>query len=234
MNKENKFSIIIEARMNSSRLPGKVLMKIKNLPVIIIMIKRLLKSKLSNEIIVATSLNKKDNILVKVLKKKKIKFFRGSEKNVLKRVIDTCDFYSVNYIVKICGDSPLIDPRIVDDMIAFYKRSKIDYLSNNLKLNYPEGMDVEILSLNVLKKSYQLSKSKKNKEHVTYFIKKSKFFKKKNFFSNKKNFYPKLKLTLDYLNDFIFIKKIFLNFKKNLYFSCSDIIYFIKNEKKKN
>ena len=111
--------------MNSSRLPGKVLMKIKNLPVIIIMIKRLLKSKLSNEIIVATSLNKKDNILVKVLKKKNIKFFRGSEKNVLKRVIDTCDFYSVNYIVKICGDSPLIDPRIVDDMIAFYKRSKI-------------------------------------------------------------------------------------------------------------
>ena len=220
--------IIIEARMNSSRLPGKVLMRYKKMTFLNIMISRLKKSKLSKTIVVATTINKKDDRIVKFLKKKKIKYFRGSENNVIDRVINSAKKFNIHTIIKICGDSPIVDYRIVDQMLKKYKKIKIDYLSNNLTKSYPDGMDVEIFNIKTLEKSYSLSKSNLNKEHVTYFIKKSKLFKKKNFKASKKNFYPELKVTIDTYKDFLFVSKIFDMFKGDIFFSCNNMIQKIK------
>ncbi len=216
-------SIIIEARMNSSRLPGKVLYKSKNIPMIHLMLKRLKRSKKVKQIILATTKNKKDNKLVNSIKLP-VKFFRGSENNVIHRVLSAAKKYNVEHIVKICGDSPLIDVKIVDKMINLYFMHKPDYMSNNMKKTFPDGMDIEIFPYSTLEKSYHISKTNLNKEHVTYFIRKSNLFKKLNFKANKKNFFPKLKLTLDTYNDYIFLDKIIKSFKGKIHFNCSQII----------
>ncbi len=228
MKEQKNFSVIIEARMGSKRLPKKVMFKVGKKTMIQIMIKRLKLSKNIKEIIVATTRNKKDDVLAKHVKNIS-KVYRGSENNVLQRVIKAAERFKVHNIVKICGDSPLIDFKIMDYMISKFKLQNVDYLSNNLKNTFPDGMDIEIVKTSALIKSYEFSKSKKNKEHVTYYIKKSPHFIKRNIKASKKNFNPKLKLTLDVFDDFLRIEKIIKSFKYKNYFSCSDIIK--KNEK---
>ena len=227
----NKVGIIIEARMNSSRLPGKVLMKHNGNEMLKIMVLRLKKSKKCKNIIIATTKNKKDNRIIKLTKKLKINYFRGSEKNVLERVINSAKKFNLSTIIKICGDCPLIDPKILDKMLSKYNRSKVDYLSNNLIKSYPDGMDIEMFDIKTLEKSYSISKSVLNKEHVTYFIKKSKRFKKINFKAPKKSFYPKLRVTLDNYRDFKFISNILSSFNDNIYFSNDEMIKSFKSKR---
>ena len=222
-------SIIIEARMNSSRLPGKVLLKSNKIPMIIRMIKRLKKSQKIKQFIVASTLNKKDNILERKLNKL-THIYRGSETNVIQRVLNAANKFKVEHIVKICGDSPLIDVEIVDKMVDVYFK-KPDYLANNLKRTFPDGMDIEIFSRKILEKSYLISKSKLNKEHVTYFIRKSNLFSKLNYKSLKTNYCPDLKLTLDTYQDFENLNKIIKKFKNKIHYNCEKIIFEAKKIK---
>ena len=130
-------------------------------------------------------------------------------------------------IVRITADCPIIDPRIIDKCIKLHLNKKSDYTSNTLKLTFPDGLDVELIDLNTLIKSQKISKSKSNKEHVTFFVKKSKLFKKNNYVNNIN--YSNRRWTLDNLEDFLFLKKIVKYFLPNMYFSWKDII---KAEKK--
>ena len=144
--------------MSSSRLPGKILKTIQGIPIIELIIKRLKKSKLVDDILVATSNIKENKSLINLLKKKKIKFFCGSEHDALSRFYYAAKKNKSKIIVRITGDCPLADPKIVDEFIKEFKKSKIDYISNTNPWTYPDGFDVEVFSFNLLKEANKKAK----------------------------------------------------------------------------
>ncbi len=224
---------IIEARCNSKRLPNKILLKVKNEPIIYHLIQRLKISKKLTNIIVATSKNKLDDKLVEYLKKKEILYYRGSENNVRQRVLDTAIHFKSDIIVQITADCPLIDPYIVDKVINTFQKKKVKCCSNSFIRSYPDGMDVVVFSLETFKKINRLCpNTKKYKEHTSlYFLRKLNKKFRFNIFAPKNVCFPKLGLTLDEKKDFTLIKKIFNYFfkiKRNYKFTCNEIIELLK------
>ena len=213
---------IIQARCESVRFPNKILSKINNLTAIEVLLKRLAKSKLLNTIIIATSKNKANRQLIKLLKSKKINYFVGSEKNVLERYYKAAKKFKLDTIVRITGDSPLIDPILVDSFIKKFISNKIDYLADTFKETYPDGMDIEVFNYKSLKSSFLAKGDNYAKEHVTPIIRDNSKYKKK--FKKYHKDYSFLRLTLDEKEDLECIKKILNYFKPNLFFSLKDII----------
>jgi glutamate-1-semialdehyde 2,1-aminomutase len=212
----------IQARIDSKRLPKKVLYKIQKETIIEIIHKRLKKSKYISKIIFIIPNDKKNLILEKKLKYLRYEYFKGSNLNVLKRYYDAAKYYGSENLIRITSDCPLIDSTIIDKMILVFKKNNLDYLSNNNPPSFPHGLDVEIIRFDSLKNAYMNAKSLRDKEHVTYYITRNKKkFKIKNY-KNKKNF-SKIRVTLDYIDDFIVIKNIFNHFHPNFYFKLNDI-----------
>jgi len=223
MTNKNKIAIFLAARSGSKRLPNKHFLEINsNLRIIDLCILRLKKTKLTNKIFLCTTKKKEDDKFKDVCKLHRIELFRGSTTNVAKRIIDCAKENSIKTIVRITADCPIIDPELIDECITLHLDKKNDYTSNILKLSFPDGLDVEVIDLNTLIKSQKISKSKYNKEHVTFFIKKSKLFKKCNY----KNFtnYSNRRWTLDNLKDYFFLMKVISYFSKNIFFSWRDLI----------
>ena len=231
---KKKVSIIVEARMNSTRLPGKVLKNIIGKTVIELLLNRLKSIKKIDKIIIATTKNSKDDLIEEFANKKKFHVYRGDENNVMQRVMKAAEYYNTDIIVSITGDCPLIDPEIVDQAINLYKNNKAKYVSNCHIRSYPDGMDVQVYSLNTLKKSYKMTKSLLDREHVTLHIRKNpNIFPALHLIAPRSLFWPNLGLTLDDKLDFILIKKIFEKFKnKKNNFSLKEIIDYLKNNKK--
>ena len=214
--------LVIQARMGSKRLPGKVMLKIGKYRIIELLFKRLSKAKMVDQIIVATSISPNNDSFCKFLTNKKIKFIRGSEQNVLQRFIDAAKSYNPEYIIRITADCPFLDSKMLDKMIRIFEKNKIDYLSNSNPPTFPDGLDIEIISYEALKRANKLAKSKYDREHVTTFIKKKKFFKKINYV-NKKDL-SNYRWTLDTKEDFLLIKKIFIKLNYKIHFNWKDIL----------
>jgi spore coat polysaccharide biosynthesis protein SpsF (cytidylyltransferase family) len=230
MKNKNEVAIILAARSGSKRLPYKHFLKIySNLRFIDLCILRLKKSKLVNKIFLCTTKKKEDDKFEAVCKLHNIQLFRGSTNNVAKRIIDCANENRIKIIVRITADCPIIDPKIIDECIKLHLDKKNDYTSNVLELSFPDGLDVEVINLSALKMSQEISKSKSNKEHVTFFVKRSKLFKKSNY-SCYKN-YSNRRWTLDYLRDYLFLKKVVSYFLPNIYFSWKDLIKAEKKQK---
>ncbi|OUX36082.1 MAG: hypothetical protein CBE33_06785 [Candidatus Pelagibacter sp. TMED273] len=228
--KKNNIAILLAARSGSKRLPNKHFLKITStLKVLDLCILRLKKTKLVNKIFLCTTKKKEDDKYKKISSDHDLILFRGSTNNVAKRMIDCAKKNSIQTIVRITADCPIIDPKIIDKCIKLHFEKKNDYTSNILVLSYPDGLDVELINLNALIKSQKISRGKINKEHVTTFIRKSKLFKKKNY-KNKVN-YSNRRWTLDNFNDFLFIKKVVKHFLPNIYFSWRDLIKAEKSNK---
>ena len=119
------------------------------------MIDRVKKSKLINEIWVATGKSRENNKLCKLLSKENIKTFRGDENDVLLRFMEIASNTKADYIVRLTADCPLVDPNIIDKSINSIIKLKFDYVSNILKRSYPDGLDVEVFSSNTLQKTFQ-------------------------------------------------------------------------------
>ena len=218
---------IIQARFGSIRLPGKIMYKINNLTLIEILYKRLLKSKKLNNVVVATTNENKD--FLNFLYKKKINFFVGSKNNVLKRYYDAAKKYKAKNIVRITGDGIIADPKLVDMFIKKFEKNKVDYLSNQEPVTYPDGLDIEIFNFNTLRKAYKKAKSKYDKEHVTPFIIRN--TKNKLNISNT-NDYSSLRFTIDEHDDFKTLKSIFKYFYPNIYFGWKKIVKLVEKNKK--
>ena len=231
------FSIIIQVRTGSKRLPGKVLMEYNNKSLIEIMLLRLLTTFKKEKIILTTTNLREDDILLKISKKLNIKTFRGSTNNVLERYIKTASKYKVNNIVRLTGDCPLIDPILIKKMLNIYFQKKFDYFSNCYpydKRFFPVGSDVEIFNFKILK---YIKKSKPNiyeKEHVTTKILKFYDYFNCQILKLKKN-NSKIRYTLDYYKDYEVIIKI-LDYlrKKKIYGSYKQIINFLHKNPKIN
>ena len=228
------FSIIIQARTGSSRFPEKILHKIDNRPVIEYLVDSLLKKFNNKNIVIATTKLYRDNQIIKILKKKNIRFFRGSENNVLNRYLNCAKKFNIKNIIHITSDCPLVDVNLICKMKKIFASKKLDYLANTYppsKSKYPDGTDIEIYKYQSLLKVSKFSRLEEDKEHVTnFFWKNPKIF--KTMIIKKKNNISNYKYSLDYKNELVLIKKILkiIKFKK-IYPSSDEITKIIRNTK---
>ncbi|MDC0008648.1 aminotransferase class III-fold pyridoxal phosphate-dependent enzyme [Amylibacter sp.] len=217
-----KIVAIVQARMGSSRLPGKVMKLINGVPVIELLLLRLSKSKLVDQVVVATSNADADIPLVDHVRKLGFSCSQGSENDVLERFYDAAKEHDADVIVRITGDCPLVDANLVDQVIEGYVSSGVDYFSNVMPPTYPDGLDVEVFSFSVLEQSHLESKLPHEREHVTPYTRGSGFFETGNMVSSED--FSHIRLTLDEPDDFTLIDKIFNYFSPDIYFTCSEIL----------
>lgn len=209
---------IIQARIGSSRLPGKILMKAGGRTLLENVLMRVGQAKKIDKVVVATTDRKEDDATEKLCKKNSIDCFRGSENDVLDRYFKCASQYpKFSNIVRITGDCPLIDPKIVDEVVSLFVKSKSDYASNVLKETYPDGMDVEVFKRKVLEEAYKKARMSSEREHVTLYMRNNKKFKKVNL-ENDYDF-SHFRLTVDNREDYEVIKFLIENTKINTGFT---------------
>jgi len=230
-----KVVAIIQTRTGSKRFPKKVLKNILNKSLINWVLARTKKAKNLKKIILATTQNKRDDILENIAKKNKVQIYRGDENNVLKRYFDAAKLYNADLIVRICSDNPFIDPNQIDYLIKKFKYKKFEYAYNHqsrLNTNYADGFGAEILTFKTLERIYLAAKSKSQKEHVTKYIWDNlKKFKVLSIKSPKKLAYPQFKFDINTPKDYRLIKKFTKKFNIKIYTKAEDIIKFKLIEK---
>jgi spore coat polysaccharide biosynthesis protein SpsF (cytidylyltransferase family) len=210
-----KIIAVILSRMGSNRLPGKALLKINNIPAIIYIYKRVLASKSIDDVVIATTNNKQDDSIEELCKKEKILCYRGPEDDVLKRLVLALQKYKANVGVIIYGDCPLIDPNIISQVVNVYKDNieYYDFVSNDLKTTFPPGMEVEVVSLEALKKANSSIINPSIREHGTLHIRKNpEIFRLLNVEAPEKYNFPNIEIELDTIEDYSVIDKIARNF----------------------
>ncbi len=226
--------------MGSSRFPGKVLLKISEKPMLYYVIKQTKSSKHINDVIIATSTNSADEPIIKFCKENNIKFFRGSEKNVLDRYYQCAKKYNLNSIIRITADCPLIDPNVIDLVISKFENGSFDYVSNNITkkhnkwfdsaCNFPQGMTVEISTFQALEKAWKEAKKPSEYEHVFPYVQfHPELFKISNI-TNQKDL-SNIRCTVDRIEDLKFIKEIINRLSENKDFVIiEDIVKIIDKE----
>ena len=167
---------IVQARMTSSRFPGKVMVDLLGKPVLKRVIERLKLSSKLDDIVVSTSTYQTDDIIEDFCNREHINFFRGSETDVLSRFYFTAKKFKADSIVRITADCPLLDPKIMDDIIEKFVSTECDYISNSIKRSFPDGLDVEVMKFSALEHAKKLAVSNFDKEHVTPYIRKNNLF----------------------------------------------------------
>jgi len=217
-----KVLAIVQARVGSTRLPGKVLKKVNDKSLIEILFHRLSKSKKIDKIILATSESNENDILSDLIQVLGYDIFRGQEDDVLGRYFEAAKQYQPECIVRITGDCPILDPKLIDKVISSYIKENADYASNINPPTYPDGLDVEVFSFESLKEANQKANNAYQREHVTPYIRENKKLKKINL-SNDIDL-SKERWTVDEYSDFLVIENIFNYFEPNLDFSISDIL----------
>ena len=223
-----KIGAVIQARSSSTRLPKKVL---KPLPyggdvcVLQQVIRRVQKSNLVDEVIVATTTEEEDSSIVDVAIKENVPYYRGSLENVLERYYGAAVENDLDVIVRITSDNPCIDFNIINNVIQSHIAEKADYTSSALADSFPKGVDVEVINFNVLKRAYSEATEKYEKEHVTPFIYKThpEEFKINKFIAPSDN--SDIRITLDTPQDYALLCAVYDNlYFNNNYFLVEDII----------
>ena len=205
---------IIQARMGSSRLPGKVLMNSGNgMPLLYYVINQLRHCSKVKNLVIATTTNHEDDEIEKFADNNSVNVFRGKEKDVLDRYFQCAKKYSFSTIVRITADCPLIDPQIVDKVIEQFFSGNYDFATNTLTRTFPIGTDVEVFSFSALKRTWESAQLPSEREHVTPYLRNERNFKIINV-QNDKNI-SSLRLTVDRIEDFELIKQILKNISVN-------------------
>lgn len=219
---------IIQARMNSSRLPGKVMMRIKDKSILEYVIEQVTYSKKINKIIIATTIHKNDDIVSKFARTKNLLVFRGSEDDVLDRYYKCAKKYELSIVVRITSDNPLIDPEIVDKVVEKFECNIYDYVSTEHPTSFPQGFAVEVFSFNALEKAWKNAKKRSEREHVTpYFYNNPKIFSLYNIKND--NDLSNIRCTLDRGNDYEFIKNIIERIDKRP-INLKDVLYVLSKD----
>ncbi|MBT7445677.1 MAG: glycosyltransferase family protein [Methylococcales bacterium] len=162
--------VIIQARMTSSRLPGKVMMDLSGEAVLSYMLKRVQKAALVDDIVVATTTNQTDDDVVNLCEALDVRVYRGSEPDVLGRFYLAASEAKAEVVVRLTADCPMIDPAIIDEVISVFSEGGCDYASNTVIRTYPDGLDVEVMSIQALKKAHENAVDDRLREHVTPYI----------------------------------------------------------------
>lgn len=220
---------IIQARMGSSRLPGKVLMKLEGKPVLWHVASRVSRSSYVDDVVVATTFKKEDLEIVKYCSSNGIRIFIGSEDDVLDRYYQAAKLFKPDNVIRITADCPLHDPYVIDQIICKHIKDDNDYTSNTIEETFPDGLDCEIMKFYVLEDTWKKAVMASEREHVTQYIIKNNKYKLGCVLSpvNRKN----ERWTLDTAEDYNFIKKIFARFYSiNPEFRSEDIYAFLDSE----
>ena len=223
----------IQARMGSSRLPGKVLTEVCGKPLLLWQVERIQRARLIDDIIIATTTNIADDAIEVFCKSHQLRCFRGSEDDVLARISTMVREFQIEHHVEFCGDSSLIDPHIVDEVVGYYLKYQDDFdlVSNGLKTSYPPGQEVTVYGGKVLiDADKQVDINDPNREHVTMHIVKNSNYKVKNLIAPYRYAFPDIYLEVDTQEDLNFVEAIVRNFidSGNEHFSLSDILSFVK------
>jgi len=227
-----KVLIFLQARTNSSRLPGKVMLDLLGEPMLIRQVERLKNSTSIDGIVVLTSNSASDDELFSVCRDYGVECFRGSLNNVLERFYQAYQVYKPDHIVRITGDCPLIDWTVLDEVVDQHLMNSNDYTSNTLIPTYPDGLDVEVFTKNCLMKMYGAATTNTEKEHVTYYSYSHKDeFKLQNII-NPKGDRSGSRWTVDNPEDFLLVKEIYTSiYPNNDKFLSDDIdVYLDKNK----
>ncbi|MBN1871045.1 MAG: glycosyltransferase family protein [Candidatus Omnitrophica bacterium] len=222
-----KITAIIQARTGSSRLPGKVLLKIKGRTVLEYVIRRTMQARTIDKVILATTERHHDNAVDELGRDLGVITYRGSEDDVLDRYYRCAREYDAKHIARITADCPLIDPSVIDRVSEEYLKSSPDYCSNVLERTFPVGLDVEVFGISALEKAWENARLQPEREHVTpYMIKHPEIFRQKNV-SNSADLSGK-RWTLDRREDFEFIKAVIEGvYSERLDFRMQDIVEFL-------
>ena len=229
---KKKIAILIISRTKSKRLKNKAKLKIKGLNLIEIILKRLLsKFDKKNIIICSSSLNNDKSFYKELSKNYDVGIFFGSENNVLKRIIDCLEQNKLKHFVRLTGDNPLVDMNAIHKLSLKHIKGKFDYTFTD---SLPMGMKSEIFSLEAIKRNYKKIIDLNSTEYLTYFFRRPDIYKiqKVNFKKLYKN-QSQYKISIDKRGEFNLLKKFFLK-KKNINFSRSEIINFLKKNSKVN
>lgn len=228
-----KVVAIIQARMSSTRLPGKVLKEILNKPILSHVIERLKSSTQLNEIVVATSSLKEDQPIFYLAQKHNISVFRGSEKDVLDRYYQAAKKVGADLIVRITADCPLIDPVLTDQMIQFYQKQGNDCDWLGLDSSCLEGVGGEVFSFAALEKSWKEAKKPSEREHVTPYVwNHPEIFKLKrmqcpSFYEP----YTQVQFSVDEEDDLVFVREIFKNlYREGTVFLTKEIVALLQKK----
>ena len=225
-----RIGAVIQARTSSTRLPEKVLKNLpysSNITILEQVIRRLKKSRMLNEIIIATTTNEEDKKIIDIARKENVKGFKGSRDNVLERYYLAAKKNDLDIVVRITSDCPCVDPEIVDLILERHLEENSDYTSNSLVKSFPRGLDVEVINFKALQKAYFEAKNDFEKEHVTPFIYKTKpeLFKLNTFEAGNELKAPDIRITLDTEEDYALLCAVFdYLYSENAFFSSKDII----------
>ncbi|WP_409368014.1 cytidylyltransferase domain-containing protein [Lysinibacillus sp. 38-6] len=215
---------IIQARMGSTRLPGKILKKVNGRPLLSYQLERLQQSNFISDIVIATTTDEKDDVIVEFCKLNNILWFRGSEEDVLARYYETAKRFNADAIVRITSDCPIIDVQVVNKTITYFIDNNFDYVSNTVDRTYPRGLDTEVFTFAALEKAHKEAVMERDREHVTaYFYTNPDIFK----IAGVRNEmdYSKYRWTVDTEEDFQLIENIIENlYSENPQFTLYDTV----------
>ncbi|MCF8473592.1 MAG: glycosyltransferase family protein [Emcibacter sp.] len=225
----------IEARMTSSRLPGKVLMKCLGKTMLEHMVERVKRARLIDDIVIATTINHTDDVIIEEARKLEVKFYRGSEDNVMSRVLEAAEIHKADIIVELTGDCPLMDPALIDDAVEQYFLSGVDYLSNlqiddfEKGVSHPLGYGVQVFRTEALKDAYCRTDDPLDHEHVSrYFYKTPERYEVKYLSPPKDQQGPNMSVTLDTLEDFKVITAVIEALSpKDAYFTIENVVSYL-------
>jgi spore coat polysaccharide biosynthesis protein SpsF len=224
---------IVQARMGSTRLSGKVLMEVNEKPLLAYQLDRILKSKKLDRVVVATSVLEKDDAIEIFCKNYGVDCYRGSENDVLNRYYECCKQFNPDIVVRMTADCPLIDPEIIDAVVQKFEEDNVDFCANTVPpetSKFPDGSDVEIFTMNALERANAEIMDKHLREHVTF-----QFWQTDNYLSSQLSQgvdYSDYRLTVDYPEDFEVVEYIFNQLKsKNIFGNISEIINIINENK---
>lgn len=214
---------IIQARVGSSRLPGKVLLPLEDKTVLEHVIERTAKAELVDEVIVATTMKKEDLPIVRLVSEKGFRVFTGSERNVLDRYYQCAKLAQADHIVRITSDCPLVDPKIIDLVVEKHLKSGADVTYND---RYPDGFDVGVFTYDILKKAWKEARLLSEREHVSPYM--FKVAKKVEKVVCPEDLYH-IRLTLDRPEDYEVLKRVFEGvYVRNRNFTFEDVMEFLK------
>ncbi|MGD6894407.1 cytidylyltransferase domain-containing protein [Bacillus infantis] len=225
-----RVAAIIQARMGSTRLPGKILKTVNGKSLLEYQLERVRLSNTIDKIIVATTVKENEQPIIELCKNLTIDYFRGSEHDVLSRYYEAAMNHNIDVIVRLTSDCPLIDPAVIDKVVNHYMNNKdnIDYVSNTLERTFPRGLDTEVFSFKSLERAYHEANLSRDREHVTaYFYSNPKVFKLDNVTNNRN--YGSFRWTVDTKEDFELIKLIISElYDSNNKFTLEDVIELLK------
>jgi glutamate-1-semialdehyde 2,1-aminomutase len=216
-----KIVAIVQARMGSTRLPNKVMKPIAGVPMIELLLARLAKSQQIDQIVLATSTDERNTPLVEHVQKLGYTCVRGSESDVLDRYLVAARQVNADVVVRITGDCPLIDPALVDQVIAQFKIEGVDYLSNTAPASYPDGLDTEVFTRQALERAGRESQDPFDHEHVTPYLRKPGLY-KTGAMQHSEDL-SGLRWTVDESADFEVVSQVFAHFAPNIHFSWTEV-----------